>query len=115
MQEEIRRSDEAKYGHRLYGLLLVANGQSCRAAAGLLGEDPRTVQRWARTYERDGFDRLRDNPRIDRPRGKASRRTCATCRTASGWSATRGTSCCCASICGASTAWRSGGASAAAI
>ena len=67
IQEEIRRSDEAKYDHRLHGLLLVANGQSCRSAAGLLGEDPRTVQRWVRTYERDGFDGLRDSPRSGRP------------------------------------------------
>lgn len=67
IQEEIRRSDEAKYDHRLHGLLLVASGQSCRQAAGLLGEDPRTVQRWARTYERDGFDGLRDGARSGRP------------------------------------------------
>lgn len=67
IQEEIRRSDEAKYDHRLHGLLLVANGQSCRQAAGLLGENPRTVQRWVRSYERDGFDGLRDGARSGRP------------------------------------------------
>ena len=67
IQEEIRRSDEAKYDHRLHGLLLVANGQSCRGAAGLLGEDPRTVQRWVRTYEREGFEGLRDGARSGRP------------------------------------------------
>ena len=67
IQEEIRRSDEAKYDHRLHGLLLVANGQSCRQAAGLLGENPRTVQRWVRNYERDGFDGLRDGAKSGRP------------------------------------------------
>lgn len=67
IQDEIRRSDEAKYDHRLHGLLLVANGQSCRQAAGLLGEDPRTVQRWVRTYQRDGLDGLRDGARSGRP------------------------------------------------
>lgn len=67
IQEEIRRSDEAKYDHRLHGLLLVANGQSCRQAAGLLGENPRTVQRWVRTYERDGLGGLRDGARSGRP------------------------------------------------
>ena len=67
IQEEIRRSDESKYDHRLHGLLLVASGQSCRQAALLLGEDPRTVQRWARAYERDGFDGLRDGVRSGRP------------------------------------------------
>ena len=67
IQEEIRRSDEAKYDHRLHGLLLVANGQSCRQAAVLLGENPRTVQRWVRSYERDGFGGLRDGARSGRP------------------------------------------------
>ncbi len=67
IQEEIRRSDESKYDHRLHGLLLVANGQSCRQAALLLGEDPRTVQRWTRAYGRDGFDGLRDGVRSGRP------------------------------------------------
>ncbi len=29
IQQEIARSDESRYDHRLHGLLLVAGGQSC--------------------------------------------------------------------------------------
>ena len=30
LQDEIRRSDESRYDHRLHGVLLVAQGMSCR-------------------------------------------------------------------------------------
>ena len=38
LQDEIRRSEESRYDHRLHGLLLVAHGMSCREVAQLLGE-----------------------------------------------------------------------------
>lgn len=68
IQQEIQRSDESRYDHRLHGLLLVANGQSCRQVAQLFDEDPRTVQRWVRAFEHAGFDGLRDGARPGRPR-----------------------------------------------
>ena len=68
IQQEIQRSDEARYDHRLHGLLLVTGGQSCRQVAQLFDEDPRTVQRWVRTFEERGFDGLRDGQRTGRPR-----------------------------------------------
>lgn len=34
IQQEIARSDESRYDHRLHGLLLVAGGQSCQQVAG---------------------------------------------------------------------------------
>ena len=68
IQQEIQRSDEARYDHRLHGLLLVTGGQSCRQVAHLFDEDPRTVQRWVRTFEQEGFDGLRDGQRSGRPR-----------------------------------------------
>lgn len=46
IQQEIVRSDESRYDHRLHGLLLVTGGKSCRQVAELFGEDRRTVQRW---------------------------------------------------------------------
>jgi transposase len=46
IQQEIARSDESRYDHRLHGLLLVASGQRCQQVAELFGEDRRTVQRW---------------------------------------------------------------------
>ena len=43
IQQEIARSDESRYDHRLHGLLLVTGGQSCQQVADLFGEDRRTV------------------------------------------------------------------------
>lgn len=68
IQQEIQRSDESRYDHRLHGLLLVTGGQSCRQVARLFDEDSRTVQRWVRTFEQHGFDGLRDGERSGRPR-----------------------------------------------
>lgn len=68
IQQEIQRSDESRYDHRLHGLLLVTGGHSCRQVARLFDENPRTVQRWVRTFEMRGFDGLRDGRRSGRPR-----------------------------------------------
>ena len=43
LQDEIRRNEQARYDHRLHGVLLLAQGMSCRQAAQLLGDAPRTV------------------------------------------------------------------------
>jgi transposase len=51
IQQEISRSDESRYDHRLHGLLLVTTGQSCREVARLFDEDPSTVQRWVKRFE----------------------------------------------------------------
>jgi transposase len=68
IQQEISRSEESRYDHRLHGLLLVTSGQSCREVARLFGEDASTVQRWVRRFERDGLEGLRDGERPGRPR-----------------------------------------------
>lgn len=67
IQQEIQRSDESRYDHRLHGLLLVAGGQSCRQVALLFDEDPRTVRRWVGAFESRGFEGLRDGGRSGRP------------------------------------------------
>ena len=46
LQEEIRRSEESRYDHRLHGVLLVAHGLNCCQVADLLGDAPRTVAYW---------------------------------------------------------------------
>jgi hypothetical protein len=43
LQDEIRRSEESRYDHRLHGVLLVAYGMNCCQVADLLGDAPR---RW---------------------------------------------------------------------
>ena len=55
LQDEIRRSEESRYDHRLHGLLLVAQGMSCREVAGLLGDSARTVQYWVKRFDKDGL------------------------------------------------------------
>lgn len=67
LQDEIRRSDESRYDHRLHGLLLVAHGISCRAAAGLLGDAPRTVENWVHRFEHSGLAGLTEGDRAGRP------------------------------------------------
>ncbi len=62
LQEEIRRNGQARYDHRLHGVLLVAHGMSCRQAARLLGDAPRTVENWVNDFEREGLRALTDAP-----------------------------------------------------
>ena len=73
IQQEIQRSEESRYDHRLHGLLLITSGQSCQQVAGLFGEDRRTVQRWVKTFEEQGFDGLREGERSGRPRSLTPR------------------------------------------
>lgn len=68
LQDEIRRSDEARYDHRLHALLLVAQGMSCRQVAQVLGDAPRTVAFWVHRFEEQGLAGLVDADRPGRPR-----------------------------------------------
>jgi transposase len=67
LQQEIARSEESRYDHRLHGLLLVTAGQSCRQVAELFGENGTTVQRWVRRFEQGGLEALREGERSGRP------------------------------------------------
>ena len=67
LQDEIRRSQESRYDHRLHGVLLVAQGMSCREVAHLLGDSPRTVQYWIRDFESEGLGGLVEGDRAGRP------------------------------------------------
>ena len=55
LQDEIRRSEESRYDHRLHGVLLVAQGMTCPEVATLLGDARRTVQYWVKRFEQDGL------------------------------------------------------------
>lgn len=69
LQDEIRRNEQARYDHRLHGVLLVAQGMSCRQAAQLLGDAPRTVENWVNGFEQEGLRALSDSAgRGRRPR-----------------------------------------------
>jgi transposase len=68
IQQEIGRSEDSRYDHRLHGLLLLTAGYSCREVAELFGEDDTTVQRWIHRFEQGGVPALRESQRSGRPR-----------------------------------------------
>lgn len=67
LQDEIRRSQDARYDHRLHGLLLIAQGMSCFKVADLLGDSLRTVQYWVHRFEERGLAGLQEGSRSGRP------------------------------------------------
>jgi len=67
LHDEIRRSEDSRYDHRLHGVLLVCSGLSCYAVAELLGQSPRTVHYWVRRFEKSGFAGLQEGERPGRP------------------------------------------------
>ena len=67
LQDEIRRSADARYDHRLHAVLLVAQGMSCREVARMLGDAPRTVENWVHRFEASGLAGLLDGERPGRP------------------------------------------------
>jgi len=73
IQQEIVRSEESRYDHRLHGLLLITADQSTQQVAELFGEDRRTVQRWIKTFEKHGLEGLREGERSGRPRSLDAR------------------------------------------
>ena len=68
LQDEIRRSEESRYDHRLHGVLLVAQGMTCPEAARILGDAPCSVEYWVRGFEERGLAALREGERTGRPR-----------------------------------------------
>lgn len=67
VQQEIMRSEESRYDHRLHGVLLICNGFSCNEVAQLFGHSPRTIQYWVHSFEKSGFAGLEETPRPGRP------------------------------------------------
>jgi transposase len=68
VQQEIMRSGESRYDHRLHGILLVSQGLTCHEVADILGQDPRTIERWVQRFENNGFAGLHEGEREGRPR-----------------------------------------------
>jgi transposase len=68
IRQEIERSEESRYDHRLHGVLLVSSGQSCTEVGRLFGEAATTIQRWVGRFEQRGFAGLREGERSGRPR-----------------------------------------------
>ena len=67
IQNEIQRSEESRYDHRLHGVLLSCSGMSSYEIAALLGHSPRTVQYWIRHFQEHVFAGLEEGERPGRP------------------------------------------------
>jgi transposase len=68
LQQEMQRSEESRYDHRLHGVLLVAQGMSCPEVARLLGDAPRAVAYWFHRFDPQGLAGLTEGERSGRPR-----------------------------------------------
>lgn len=67
LQDEIRRSEDARYDHRLHAVLLVANGISCPDAAKVLGDSERAVRYWIQRFNEMGLQGLVETEKNGRP------------------------------------------------
>lgn len=68
IQQEIERSEESRYDHKLHGVLLVANGYDSYQVADLFGQNATTIQRWVKRFNESGFAGLREGERAGRPK-----------------------------------------------
>lgn len=66
LKDEIGKTPDPRYLRRLHALLLVRQGLSCRSAAAVLGESPRTVAYWVNRFRKEGLRGLRDAPSTGR-------------------------------------------------
>jgi transposase len=67
LRREIRRSDEARYDHRLHAVLLAIDGRSPYEVAKLLGDAPRSIYNWINLFRQDGLEGLREEAQSGRP------------------------------------------------
>lgn len=67
LQQEIVRSDESRYDHRLHGVLLVSQGFSCYEVGSMLGHTPKTIETWINQFNDRGFAGLQEEMRPGRP------------------------------------------------
>ena len=74
LQQEIQRSEESRYDHRLHGVLLVAQGMTCPEVARLLGDASRSVEYWVHRYGEQGLAGLTEGERSGRPGSLAKNR-----------------------------------------
>jgi transposase len=67
IQQEIARSEDSRYDHRLHGVLLVCQGFSCPEVSNILGDSPRIIEYWVKDFNEKGFEGLREEKRSGRP------------------------------------------------
>lgn len=67
IQQEILRSEDSRYDHKLHGVLIVSKGYSCNEVGEMFGHDATTVQRWVNRFNQKGFAGLYEGERTGRP------------------------------------------------
>lgn len=67
LKNEILRSKEARYNHKLHGLLLICRGYTTYEVAQMFGQNPTTIQRWINKFEKNGFSALEESEKPGRP------------------------------------------------
>lgn len=67
IQQEIDRSSDARYDHRLHAVLLACSGWSPARIAALFGHSARTVHYWIHRFEQHGFAGLQEREGRGRP------------------------------------------------
>ncbi len=67
LQDEMRRSEESRYDHRLHAVLLVSQGLSSPEAADWLGDSVRAVELWVHRFQEKSLAGLRESRRPGRP------------------------------------------------
>lgn len=68
LHDEIRRSPQSRYGHRLHAALLVAQGMTAPQVGQLLGDSPRAVEYWVHRMQERGLAGLVDAVKPGRPK-----------------------------------------------
>ena len=66
IRNEIHRTNETRFQHRLHCILLICDGKTCSDVVALFGDSLRTVQYWVKRYNESGVDGLRDPNRVGR-------------------------------------------------
>jgi transposase len=77
LKQEIARSEDSRYDHRLHGLLLVCQGMTIVAVSRYLGQARRTVQYWVDRFRAKGLAGLREQSRSGRPSQLSTRQQAA--------------------------------------
>jgi transposase len=68
IQQEIMRTEDSRFDHRLHGILLVSKGYNCYDVGEMFGHNATTIERWVNAFNIKGFAGLYEGERTGRPR-----------------------------------------------
>jgi transposase len=67
LQDEIRRTEDARYDHRLHAVLMLSKGMTCPSVAEILDDSERTIRYWVKRFNEEGIAGLVEVERPGRP------------------------------------------------